>query len=633
MRALIAIAGREVVERWPLLPLALVLGIVPLVAPLEGIGNREAIAAINSISSGVIAALLTGFSVLGRDLGSGRLGFFFSRPLAWWTIWGGKILGAFLLSAGTFLLAMLPAFALRLGLGHVLRAFLYTGSGVFLAATGLSLIGIGHLASVAWRSRSNWILLDLALLAAILYAGRRLFFDLLFEGAIPRGGWAWALITTLLALAVLVPSAVQLAVARTDLRRGRRILSLTLWPLVLPLLGGVWAYGQWVHSAGPSDLKRVFGAFPAPTGPWVGVWGPARAREMYFPLLLLNVETGAWTRLGTAFHGVGPAFSANGRRVAWLRYDGWRSTPGALWLADLPSVPRRVPLSLPARRLYSIALSPDGSRLAILQEDALTLADAATGAVGATVPISPPGSVGPMLFLDDNRLRAFRREEAEPPAATGAIALIDVEAASGRWEIAGRVPRRGFPGIRQDRSGERLLVVGRQQPLQAGLYEARGGRPLATLMPSGAVGFVDADFLDDGRIALVESQATTRLRVFSSDGVETSALTLVDTRGPVRLAGEPAPGLLNVALRRDSGRFSLRGDTLLVDVRAGRVTRMLQDLSPVLGPAPLFPGGPVARPAPGSSATRLFLDGQGALVEVDPVTGERRDVLPMRRAN
>jgi hypothetical protein len=167
--------------------------------------------------------------------------------------------------------------------------------------------------------------------------------------------------------------------------------------------------------------------------------------------------------------------------------------------------------------------------------------------------------------------------------------------------------------------------------VQVALYEAPGGRPLATLMPSGAGGFADADFLDDGRIALVESQAMTRLHVFSPDGVETSALTIAETRGPVRLAGEPAPGLLNVALWRASVPFG--EDTLLVDLRADRVTRILQGLSPVLGSPRRLSAGALARATPGSPATQLFQDGHGALVEVDPLSGERREVLPIRRAN
>lgn len=71
---------------------------------------------------------------------------------------------------------------------------------------------------------------------------------------------------------------------------------------------------------------------------------------------------------------------------------------------------------------------------------------------------------------------------------------------------------------------------------------------------------------------------------------------------------------------------------MLVDVRAGRVTRRLEGLSPVLG-VPSAVRGLGASAAAGSPATRLFLDDRGVLVEVDPVSAERRQVLPIRRAN
>ena len=98
----------------------------------------------------------------GRQM-TGRLGFFFSRPLPWWTIWGGKFLAAVLLTLGAGLLAAVPWLASGRG-GSLRLASLWDLQGA-VAALGwaLVLVGAGHAASVAFRSRSAWLLVDLGL--------------------------------------------------------------------------------------------------------------------------------------------------------------------------------------------------------------------------------------------------------------------------------------------------------------------------------------------------------------------------------------------------------------------------------------------------------------------------------------
>ena len=114
MSGLLAITARELRLRWTLLPVALSLGLVPLLAPVLAPVLGFALPApglvglVLSLLMGTLAALLTGASVIGGDLGSRRLGFFFSRPLAWWAIWGGKFLAAVLLTLGAGLLAAVP---------------------------------------------------------------------------------------------------------------------------------------------------------------------------------------------------------------------------------------------------------------------------------------------------------------------------------------------------------------------------------------------------------------------------------------------------------------------------------------------------------------------------------------------
>ena len=87
MSGLLAITARELRLRWTLLPVALSLGLVPLLAPVLAPVLGFALPApglvglVLSLLMGTLAALLTGASVIGGDLGSRRLGFFFSRPV------------------------------------------------------------------------------------------------------------------------------------------------------------------------------------------------------------------------------------------------------------------------------------------------------------------------------------------------------------------------------------------------------------------------------------------------------------------------------------------------------------------------------------------------------------------------
>ena len=84
MSALVAIAARELRHRWTLLPAALLAGFVPVAMPAFGFkwppGAEESVGLILSLLFGIMTALICGWSVIGGELTSRRLAFFFSRP-------------------------------------------------------------------------------------------------------------------------------------------------------------------------------------------------------------------------------------------------------------------------------------------------------------------------------------------------------------------------------------------------------------------------------------------------------------------------------------------------------------------------------------------------------------------------
>ena len=67
-RGLMAIAAREVSERAALLGLAAMLAVVPFVAPWIGIGDRPLLGGFLGTVMVFTAAMLTGTSVIARDL-------------------------------------------------------------------------------------------------------------------------------------------------------------------------------------------------------------------------------------------------------------------------------------------------------------------------------------------------------------------------------------------------------------------------------------------------------------------------------------------------------------------------------------------------------------------------------------
>jgi len=93
-----------------ILPAALVVGFFPLVAPRLGwkAAGDPVVGLFACLSLGIVAALATGHSVIGGELSAGHLGFFFSRPVPWWSIWAGKLSASVLLTALTGVLAAVP---------------------------------------------------------------------------------------------------------------------------------------------------------------------------------------------------------------------------------------------------------------------------------------------------------------------------------------------------------------------------------------------------------------------------------------------------------------------------------------------------------------------------------------------
>ncbi|HSD27793.1 MAG TPA: hypothetical protein VLL75_10860, partial [Vicinamibacteria bacterium] len=110
MSKLLALAARELRERWLLFPAALASGFFPLALPAFGVPRDAApvVGLFGAVLLGAAAGMIIGSSMLARDAANGRLAFLFARPVSWPAIWGGKWLASLVLVVATGLLAAIP---------------------------------------------------------------------------------------------------------------------------------------------------------------------------------------------------------------------------------------------------------------------------------------------------------------------------------------------------------------------------------------------------------------------------------------------------------------------------------------------------------------------------------------------
>jgi|HubBroStandDraft_3_1064219.scaffolds.fasta_scaffold02808_4 hypothetical protein len=556
MNGWLAVFSREIGERRLVFAAAATLGLVPFASPLLA-GGRAGLAGDATLATALVLALALstvlaaalGASVIGGDLAERRLSFYFVRPLSGWAIWSGKLGAAFALALGAGLVVLLPA-----TLAHrVFAPGLVLDPGVMpllLAAwpAGLLLVVLAaHALGIIGRARTPWTLLDLA---AALAVGGLAWFDFhqlqawddrfgLATLLSFRVGTAWAAKgagpdeealavwvagAAALGLAFAVASAVQVVAGRTDLRRAHRLLSSTLWSVLLAaaLAGTAWT-AAYVRPA-PSALQTVFQLTAGPAGRWVAIDGSARRRG--FPPdshFLVDRSTGRWLRirpgvLSQSLHAASLAFAADGRSAAWLE-PGGEGNRRELVRVDLTrpiAGPRPTQLSFDRPAL---ALSPDGGRVAAIEHGRLVVADLASGRLLASTTLS--GDQAEFAFLSADRLRLFEVQGPIPARRAGELEIAELELPGGRLREVARIAVSNLDGYSWlvSPDAERLLIhvyEGKGLAVNA-LYDAGTGRVLARLPLHDERGRVE--FLPGGQLVeTVRSPVRHEVRLLTRDG-------------------------------------------------------------------------------------------------------------------
>ena len=640
MNAVLTLAKREILDRRMVLLAAGVAGLIPLLVPLLPAARLDAATARDVSALFLVAAfgwgsaIVLGASTIGRDLTERRLGFYFARPIPGWAIWWGKLLGTWLIAAGALVLSALPTLLLTGGPFHVVaqrkEGFLFV-SGVALGGT-LFLVPLAHAASVALRSRSPWIAVDVAALVAVAatvwVCGR----TVILSSALGES-FGWLVLAPVIAVfgALIAAGLAQVSLGRTDALRGHRMLSTTLWGLLGSFALGLSAYALWVTLALPSSLGRIGQARLAPRGDWLLVEGTSRGRG--FASYLLDAGSRRFLRIGTGAWIPAIAFSADGHRAAWLRSVPLSGdTSPELYWADLLGEPTPVRIDIgshPGAFTSGLALSPDGRRLALTDAGLLSVLELDGARILVSVRLPPEDGVNfreriRVLFPSPDRVWLSRRIWLPTERERNRVELLELDVAARKLEVTGRFELKTPKPVvvSPNLTGDRLLVI--EGPQALSLRDGRTGALLALLaLPEGDT-LRSLAFLSSGRIAVAcGTPAQTRLLLFSVQGALERTLPLGPGRW-VSLAGEMAPGKILIGVRSASAEqlqkpwTDGRGwMTYVVDEATGQLAPLAEGLVPVAG-QPWWSGAAVpARDLPVSQAGRLYVDEAGRLVRLD----------------
>jgi ABC-type transport system involved in multi-copper enzyme maturation permease subunit len=594
MTSLLAIVRREIVERRMAFVAAAVASVLPLIArwaPLPIAGSRGLVTfmlmATLVVGFGGALAIVLGATMIGRDLAERRMSFYLSRPIPAAAVWFGKLLGSVLISFCSAAIVIIPTAVLAPDAWRGNWTISAGATTAGLALSALILVLVAHVMGTMIRSRSPWVLADLA--AAVVFAA--------CCGLVVHDAWrAQAPITVavetsaIVAAALLVAlaaGALQLRYGRTDIGRNHRALSLSLWSGMAIVVMLTLAWGMWVRSPALRDLRATSVSAPA-SGPWIAMSGLARGRADYPAVILLNTTSRSTLRVrrDSPFWQPEFRFSRDGRHVIWVESSD--PVGSMIGVADLGSAARSHRFAAPnLSNLKNLAISPDGTRVAILADNILAVFETAEGRSIAAFHVdegltngrrTPQTSEILLSFADADHLRLYRAPADR--ALTSAPRFVTIDefdlrgrrvSRTGAFEVfsseirmsvspEGRLLVTIFNVDRNAKETQRRLVLdGRDGSV---LREVAGG---VRILADGALTYLQRR---DGLLFLVVQRNTTRtIRL----GAAVNAF----------LAPSIGPGTITVFMRHPSSDSLRLVETVLIDETTGRITCRLVDCYPV----------------------------------------------------
>jgi hypothetical protein len=643
MSKVIAIAQREIQERAFVLVVAAALAAVPFLALLMQSGTLSARIAEVKVAGVIIAvgyvitlAALLGASIVGRESREKRLSFYFARPVGGSAIWFGKVIAAlFLLVASAAILSLPPTLLVSDAGSRGLWALSMPALIGIVMVIGLSLLLFVHAAATMLRSRSPLIAADFigaVVFVAVLYY---LLLPLVLHNAV---GLFTVILLSAFAIVVLVllfAGAWQLSRGRIDPRRGHHEMSRFIWSALAMVIVVLVALTSWIAAVEPKDLKQSYPG-QAGDGAAVLVAGTAKHRLDYEAAFLTDVAHGSVLRV-SPFAQWNFALSGDGQTAMWLEpyplaiLDGglsWGFTRHSgtfkLMAAHFGDSSHVIDTGIDIKGYpEAIALTYDGSRVAIYAGEMLTVYDVARGRSVGTARVPATGSWNARLqFITPDDVRVYStstrgtiRLSAYSFALKGrALKQLLDYTTTARWCLY--VP--SADGTRLLARINRALGMGPGAALTLAVFDLTSGRQIAEIAPAG-LGWM----FRDGRIGMLsKNEGKVVAKLYDATGAEIREVDVAASSTRERIVGELEPGVLAVATSGTSFRTGRGWRLSRVDLNAGTVTPIATDVVPVLS----YPFGVGTTPAT-PVASQPMIDANGDLVAIDLRTGARKKLL------
>jgi len=645
MKAFFAIVWREIHERRALLAAAAVAALLPILAPLlPSTGSnpaediREAVLLVIAGGLMPIFALLLGVGFVGRDLSEGRLGFYYSQPVSGPTIWFGRLGGVMLLLWAVEMIIVLPTVLLSSDpmrffvLGNVLDSFVPNWlTPVIHLVASFAIVLVAHAIGIVWRARSAWLVVDtvaLLVVAALGWTAVSPFLPMVAPDIVVGVGY-WVLVWVIIGLTVA--GAVQITVGRIEPRRCHWCLSVSLWTILMTVVGALLAWSIWVRSAKLDDVDSVY-SMSVGSGEWIVVAGTSPGRFDYVSRFLYNIADGRSLAIGPQFNWGGPEakFSADGSTAVWL--EAVTLSSWSLLTVDLAAEhPAPVSSGVDMGTDWEdIAIAPDGSRFAVLE--GRTLAVYRQGGPAeqlAALHIAEPLNPIRILFDDSATVRvvASSREGGTAGETKWWLLWFDVSSRRMIPKVEIDSPRWWRTRSRDGQTEFPLVEIPEGDDVSVGISDPDTGEILRDLEVRG---FWNVRVINDGRILVLrDHEGDDRLELFEPTGEIAATIDLPDAGeifdGPEVGSNRLLLGLIDWVGEIPNRRGVYR--TVVVDLSGGSARELSQGRIPVLGRWGIEAStGSWEREA---FATRLLHSRDGALFLWHSSTGELEQLLPL----
>ncbi|MBI4851124.1 MAG: hypothetical protein HY819_04780 [Acidobacteria bacterium] len=534
---ILTIATNELKSRSSLLGASAVIAVFPIIFPALGkmLGLTSDYADVGIIAYAILLccgigfSVLAGSSLLGTDLTNRRMSFYFVRPLSTVNVFLGKLLGAFTLVFGSGVITLLPSFIF---FGNSTKQFLTLEHMTVYGVISIFFLGLGIVAGIIFRSKSYILGLDLALIPVALVLGGLAFIRIIiaYQGSyfleqigLTRNFDPFALIIAFVGVIMIASSGIGLAFGRTDIKKVHRALSTGLWGLMMALVLSGFTFSQWIVSASPKDITRIYSGNVITGDNWLFVSGKAWGRGSHIPVFLLNFKNDSYIRIPQEAE---VNISKDGSRVVWIERKGYLTGEQQLVkinLKDENAKPIYTNISFPG--YVSCQLSNDGSLALVTREKLVTIFDLNNGDKELVTVHIPSFSKWPakVFFLNSDVIRLYYRGE-EVDRVTP-VQIFELQIKDKKLTQVGQfsLSQYGYYFTISE-NGEKLTVNNI-------VFNAKTGEELANLEKKPQIiGNTDArkiQFINNDRFVVIDSDTDeVTLKVFSKDNVEEQEISL-----------------------------------------------------------------------------------------------------------